>query len=352
MHAIYSAAHLRHDPAIEVDHGVAFAMFELPSRAETILKALQSDARFAISGPSEHGVSAIEAVHDPAMVAFLGVAWQEVSAELAAAGDSITQAIPDVMLHPALRDGMGPVRPPASAQGRLGYWCFETTTPIVEGTYAAARDAVDCALTATDLVLGGEQSAYALCRPPGHHAARTLFGGYCYFNNAAIAAHHAINAGCRRVAVLDVDYHHGNGTQQIFYRRADVLYVSLHGDPDRAYPYFAGHADEEGAGSGSGANLNLPLALGCDDSAYLRELQRACEVIDAFRPELVVVSLGVDTFHNDPLGDLALSQESFGAAGAMVAGLGRPVVVVQEGGYDIPALGANVHAWLLPLVAS
>src|SRR5262245_883908 len=256
------------------------------------------------------------------------------------------QAVPDTILHPALREGMGPVRQPASALGRLGYWCFETMTPLVPGTYAAARAAVDVALTTSDLVLAGEHATYGLCRPPGHHSPRAAFGGYCFFNSAAVATEDLVRRTEEPVAILDVDYHHGNGTQQIFYGRADVLYASLHGDTDRAYPYFAGHADETGVGAGAGANLNIPLPAGCDDALYLAAIDRALERISAFGGSVVVVSLGFDTYGQDPIADLALTTPVYHEIGRRVAALGRKLVIIQEGGYFVPHLGQNVRQWL------
>ncbi len=200
--------------------------------------------------------------------------------------------------------------------------------------------------SATDIVLAGDGVAYALCRPPGHHAPRAAFGGYCFLNNAAIAAHHAIARGARRVAVLDVDYHHGNGTQQIFYDRADVLYVSLHADPERAYPYFAGFTDERGTGSGTGATVNLALAPGCDDTGYLATVAQALDAVHRFDPEVVVVSLGVDTYGDDPLSDLAVTAAAYHPAGLAVAALDRPLVVVQEGGYNVNVMGELVRSFL------
>jgi acetoin utilization deacetylase AcuC-like enzyme len=201
------------------------------------------------------------------------------------------------------------------------------------------------------LVTGGERFAYGLCRPPGHHAARAAYGGYCFFNNAAIAAHHVASTTGSKVTVLDVDYHHGNGTQQIFYRRDDVQYVSLHGDPARAYPYLSGFADETGAGRGAGSNLNVPLAAGLDDTGYLASLARAGDAIAAFGASVLIVSLGVDTFHNDPISDLAVTTEGFRAQGELVAQLALPTVVVQEGGYDVDAIGDNVRAFLLGITS-
>jgi acetoin utilization deacetylase AcuC-like enzyme len=192
-------------------------------------------------------------------------------------------------------------------------------------------------------------AAYGLCRPPGHHAPRAAFGGYCFFNNAAVAAQAALDAGAARACVLDVDYHHGNGTQQVFYDRGDVLFVSLHADPDRAYPYFTGWPDETGTGRGSGCTRNHLLLAGCDDDTYLAVLERALGDVAEFDPELLVVSLGVDTVGTDPIGDLAVTPAAFEPAGALVAGLGRPTVVLQEGGYDLSVLGACVAGFLAGL---
>ena len=210
----------------------------------------------------------------------------------------------------------------------------------------AARGSVDTALSATESVLDGETIAYGLCRPPGHHATSGLYGGYCFFNNAAIAAHHISSTTGSKATVLDVDYHHGNGTQEIFYARDDVQYVSLHGDPTRAYPYWTGFADETGTGRGSGTNLNVPLGTGTDDDGYLTALAPALDAIARFGPSLVVVSLGFDTFVDDPMGDLRLTIDGFGRCGAAVAELGLPVVALQEGGYDTGSLGVCAASWL------
>ena len=202
------------------------------------------------------------------------------------------------------------------------------------------------ALTTVDLVLAGETAAYGLCRPPGHHAARSMYGGYCFFNNAAIAAEAITRTTGERVAILDVDYHHGNGTQQIFWRRGDVRYVSIHADPDRQYPYFLGRADETGEGEGAGENHNLPLPAGATDAAYLAATDRALEVIADAPGSVIVVSLGFDTYGLDPIGDFALTTAVYHEIGRRVAGLGRRLVILQEGGYHRPSLGENARAWL------
>lgn len=341
MRCIHTPRHRLHDPPDEVRHGVPVPPVERPGRVEAVIDALGADERFELEEPGEHGLEPILAVHDEGLVRFLETAWP-----LWAAERPEEAAVADTFPNPAMRDGMGPGHEPASASGLLGWWSFDTATPLVEGTYAAARAAVDAAVAATDAVLGGEGVAYALCRPPGHHAARAMFGGYCFFNNAAIGAERIAGETGERVAVLDLDYHHGNGTQQIFYERPDVLYVSLHGDPARAFPHYTGYPDERGAGPGFGSNLNLPLPEGCDDERYLRVLDRALEEIGGASGSILVVSLGMDAHRDDPLGDAAVTTECYGEIGRRVAGLGRRLVVVQEGGYDLASLGESVVRFL------
>jgi acetoin utilization deacetylase AcuC-like enzyme len=338
-----SDRHRSHDPHQEIESSGLQTPFEHPGRADAIRAVLTGDERFAISEPAPRGTAPIEAVHDAGLVRFLASAWEEYQRDVGPTHD----VVPDVFAMAGLRAGMGPPAEPDRVSARLGWWCFETTTPLTAGTFDAARSAVDVALAATDAVLDGSPLAYGLCRPPGHHATTSLYGGYCFFNNAAIAAVHAVAASHGRVAVLDVDYHHGNGTQQIFYERDDVAFVSLHGDPARAYPYLTGHADETGTGRGSGSTTNIPLPADTDDDAYLAALERALAVVDAVDPGVIVVSLGLDTYAGDPMCDLALTTGGFGRMGAAVAALGRPLVVLQEGGYADDALGANVRAWLL-----
>ena len=345
MRVVSSDAHRMHAPVHEVNLGLPIPTFERPDRAERIRAVLEADDRFSIVAPSVHGRSPIEAVHADGLIGFLERAWPELHERHGR--DEFTA---EVMFHPGLRRGMPDGHAPTEIEAAFGWWCFETATPLVEGTYAAARASVDIALTAADHVLAGDTAAYGLCRPPGHHAARDVYGGFCFFNNAAVVAEHLARSTGERVTVLDVDYHHGNGTQQIFYDRADVQFVSLHGDPERAYPWFLGFADETGSGAGRGTTLNVPLAAGTDDDTYLARLADAAEAIVAFAPSVLVVSLGTDTYWNDPISDLALTADGYSRCGALVASLGLPTVVLQEGGYDIDAIGANVHSWLTPLL--
>lgn len=345
MRVVYSAEHLRHEPRHEMTDGGAIGIYESPDRVETIRAALEADGGFELVAPTDHGTAPITAVHDAAMLEYLQDAWRD----WRASGQEADEIFPDTFPLPAYREGMGPGRETRSPRGRIGRWCFDTATPMVEGTYPAARAAVDVALTAADLVLEGETAAYGLCRPPGHHAARAMFGGYCFFNNAAIVAEQVAKRTGEPVAVLDVDYHHGNGTQQLFYERGDILYSSLHGDPDRAYPYFSGFAEETGAGAGLGATLNLPLPERCGNEDYLDALDRALEAIGAFGGSVVVVSLGIDTYERDPICDLALTTEAYLEVGRRVAALGQRTIVLQEGGYFMPDLGENVRRWLVGL---
>jgi len=342
MRVVHSSEHLRHAPRRELAEGRDIGTYEIPERVETIRAALEGDGGFELVAPAEHGADPITRVHDPAMLDVLEHLWKE----WRAAGETAQEIFPDTFPLPAYHQGMAAGREPRTPRARVGRWCFDTATPVVEGTYPAARAAVDVALTAADLVLGGEPSAYGLCRPPGHHAARSMFGGYCFFNNAAIVAEEVARRTNEPVAILDVDYHHGNGTQQLFYERGDVLYVSLHGDPDRAYPYFSGFAEETGAGHGAGANLNLPLPKGCPNEEYLANLDRGLEAIAGFGGSVVVVSLGIDTYGRDPICDLALTTDAYEECGRRIAALGRRVVVLQEGGYFVPDLGENVRRWL------
>ncbi|HYM84269.1 MAG TPA: histone deacetylase family protein, partial [Candidatus Dormibacteraeota bacterium] len=276
------------------------------------------------------------------LVRYLEDAWRE----WRIGGTGAGAIMPDAFLHPGVREGMGAAAAPGSPCGQAGFYCFDTATPLVPGTYEATRSACDVALTAAEDVLAGERVVYALTRPPGHHSARSVFGGYCYFNQAAVAVEWLVSRSSARVAVLDVDYHHGNGTQQIFYRRGDVLYTSIHADPARMFPYFAGFAEETGAGEGAGTTYNQPMPAGTTDAEYLDAVDRALERIGAFDPVAIVVSLGFDTYGQDPIGDFALTTPVYHDVGARSAALGKPLVVIQEGGYDVANLGRNAREWL------
>jgi acetoin utilization deacetylase AcuC-like enzyme len=341
---VTSDAHLAHAGLVEVMGGRPVACYEKPERITAIQAALSAAGVGRFVAPTEHGAAPITALHDPDLLDLLEHAWADALAS--GATDGTRPLIPDTFLVGPYAaggyTGAGTARP-----ARLGAHCLDTATPIVAGTYGAARAAVDVALTAADEVVAGAPTAYALCRPPGHHASRDMYGGYCFFNNAAIVADRLVREGASRVAVLDLDYHHGNGTQQLFWDRGEILYVSLHADPVRAFPYFSGHADERGAGAGRGATRNFPLPARTRGAAYLRTLDDACSVVAAYAPDApLVISLGFDAFDGDPICDLALATADFAAIGGRVRGLGLPAIVVQEGGYAIDAIGANAVAFL------
>ncbi len=339
-----SDAHLAHAGLIELVGGREVPCHESPERAIRIRAALEQSGGYAIRPPREHGRDPILAVHDHGLVDLLEHAW----ADALTGGHSPTRAlIPDTFLTRAYDGGMELAALPDSRYLALGAFCFDTATPLVAGSFDAARDAVDVALTAMQAVLDGAALAYGLCRPPGHHASRRMFGGYCLFNNAAIVAERLVSLGASRVAILDVDYHHGNGTQSIFWDRPEVLYVSLHADPRDAYPFFSGLVQETGAGRGAGFTRNLPLPRGTDGAAYATALADGLAMIEDFDPDApVVLSLGFDTFVEDPIGGFTLQTDDYAHLGSLVRGLGRGVVALQEGGYAVEAIGANAVAFL------
>jgi acetoin utilization deacetylase AcuC-like enzyme len=302
---------------------------EAPVRVRSILHQIEGSGLMQRIEPRAHPESCIRAVHDPGLVDYLYRACAAVPE-----GKSV---------YPYIFPIRNPARPPRDLSVQAGYWCIDTFTPIHRDAYAAARRGVDCALTAADEILGGQRFAYALVRPPGHHAERRVFGGFCYFNNAAVAAHYLSAHG--RVAILDVDYHHGNGQQDIFWDRDDVLTMSIHGDPSFAYPYFSGFEEERGGGAGEGFNLNLPLPEVVGGVAYRRALEQALDRIVDFVPLVLVVALGFDPAKGDPTGTWSLTARDFAANGRMIGQLGLPTLVVQEGGYRTRTLGLNARSF-------
>jgi acetoin utilization deacetylase AcuC-like enzyme len=345
--AVHTARHRGHAPTVETYLGLPEPANEVPERAEVIVAALVADGGFEIVEPTEHGDGPILAVHDPGLLRFVAEAWPAAAAEQIDRDFLVADTYPVRAMFEGMSGALAAARPePIAAGGRAGWWGLDSGNPMTAGTYDAARGAVDVALTATDLVLGGETVAYGLCRPPGHHAARAMAGGYCFFNNAAIAAQAIVDATAEPVAILDLDVHHGNGTQQIFWLRGDVLYASLHVDPRMRYPFFLGHADEVGEGPGRGANVNFPLPEGTSDAGYLEALDRALEAIAERPGSVVIVSLGFDTYEHDPIGGLAVTTPAYHEMGRRVTALGRRRVILQEGGYHRPSLGENARAWL------
>ncbi len=339
---VIAPQHAQHDPGVEVQCGRQIPAFDRTERMTSILKRIEGDPGLEMVDPRQHGTAPILRVHDPELVAFLAAAWA--SADHAADGPQIIFA--DTFLHHALGVPGQTLHMAPGAPGALGRFCFDTITGIGPGTWAAAVGSVDTALTAAERVRSGARVAVGLCRPPGHHVASDLFGGGCYLNNAAVATQWLRDSGAKTVAVLDLDFHHGNGTQAIFYSRADVLYASLHGDPDRCYPYFTGRAGETGTADGRGFTLNVPLPPHIEGAAYRTLLERALDAVSSYGPDFLVVSLGFDTYQGDPAGDAALTTADYRAIGADVAGLGIPMVALLEGGYSVDALGANLAAWI------
>jgi acetoin utilization deacetylase AcuC-like enzyme len=340
---IRSDAHQAHDGLVEVDFGRPIPGWEIPSRTIEIEKALAEAGGYRFEEPTQHGEAPILAVHDHALLEVLATAWEDAIA--AGVTDGTQPLLPGTLLTTQYAAGHETGLPVPGY--RLFAYAFDTATPIVAGTYRAARASVDVALTALDRSSGGAHLAYGLCRPPGHHAGKALYGGYCFFNNAAIVAQALSLGGASRVAILDIDYHHGNGTQQLFWERHDVLYVSLHGDPARAYPYYSGYASEVGFGAGEGMNINLPLPARTDGDAYLTALDIGLQAIREHDPDApLILSLGFDTFERDPIADFAITTDDYRRIGAAIGALDRPVIALQEGGYAIDAIGANAVSFL------
>jgi acetoin utilization deacetylase AcuC-like enzyme len=338
MPVVWSERHRGHATDGGYWLGVRLAGDEEPERGDLLRDALAA-AGATIHPPTAHGDPPVLAVHARDFVDFLARVHDEWVAGKYEHDPGQALVVPYVFPLAKLTPGRAP-RAAAAIHAEVGRYAVDTMTLIGPGTYDAARAAMDCALTAADLVLDGTPAAYAAVRPPGHHAGRDFYGGSCYLNNAAAAAQHLRDRGVGRVAVVDVDAHHGNGTQEIFYDRDDVLYTSLHVDPGAGwFPHFAGFADERGRGRGQGANLNVPLPPGAGDGEWLAALDRLLDAVAAHRTGALVVSLGVDAAEDDPESPLRVSPDGFSAAGRALAAAGVPTVLVQEGGYDLGTLG-------------
>lgn len=333
MRTIYSPLHEGHSPSHEFAMGVMLPVWEKPARAQMILDRVREVALGPVDAPSAWDRRHLLAVHDPAFVDFL----EGIHDEWVAAGRLPAAAIPFTWAGRQMHQD----RVPEHMDGRMSYYSFDTATPIVEGTWKAAVASAETALTATQGVVDGASVAFALCRPPGHHAGKDQYGGFCLLNNAAIAAQLLREKGCARVAIIDVDYHHGNGTQTIFYDRPDVLFTSIHADPRTDYPFHLGYADETGAGAGEGFNLNLPLGAGSAFDVWGDALETACRRVEAFGADAIVVSLGVDTYENDPISLFKLKSADYLRVGERLKRLGKPTVFIMEGGYAIEAIGIN-----------
>ncbi|MCR4268721.1 histone deacetylase family protein [Nitratireductor sp. ZSWI3] len=340
MKAFYADEQKLHDPKAFLSSGAPKPNPEQPERVERLLAGARA-AGCAVERPRSFGLGPIAAVHTPEYLAFLEhiyVRWQRIP-------EASQEVIPNI--HPLARHGSYP----ASAVGQAGYHMADTACPISAETFESACWSAWSAVEATENVLSGAPAAYALCRPPGHHAFADVAGGFCFINNSAVAAQR-LRADAKRVAILDVDLHHGNGTQGIFYARPDVLTVSIHADPVRFYPFFWGHADERGEGAGLGCNLNLPLPRKSGDEAFMEALEAAFRRIRAYAPDALVVALGLDAFEGDPFGGLSVSTPGFARMAEAIAGLGLPSVIVQEGGYLCDALSDNLTSFLSGFAAA
>jgi acetoin utilization deacetylase AcuC-like enzyme len=337
-----------HEPKGEVWVGVPTPGTEVAERVDRILASL-SELGLPQVPASAHDDDVLSRVHDPAFVRHLRTVHDEWMASGIPELVGQDRVVPYMFATDAMLDGL-PGRLPPAVHARAGRYCFDTMTLVGPGTWRAARAAVDCALTAVDLVSAGESAVYALCRPPGHHVTTAAYGGSCYLNNAAIAAQALRDAGHERVAVIDVDAHHGNGTASIFYDRADVFYGSVHIDPGAGwFPHVVGYADEIGIGAGEGATLNLPLAPETADETWLRAVGSLAAAVSQHRSTALVVSLGVDAAADDPESPLRVTEAGYQGAGERLAELGLPMVAVQEGGYHLESLGGLVAAFLTPL---
>jgi len=335
MKTFYNHLHTQHHGKVEMFRGELVPCFEVPARVDHVLAELQSRKLGGVLQPHRFDDAALTGIHSPRYLNFLATAWDQwVALDAANASKDI---LPSVWPTRTFRTDIEP----DNFAARLGLYSFDAGSPLTCGTWLAARAGADCALSAAQAVLSGDSAAFALSRPPGHHAGADFFGGYCFLNNAALAAQHLRNGGLNKVAVLDVDYHHGNGTQAIFYDWPDVFFASIHGDPRTEYPFFLGHADETGAGAGAGYNLNLPLARGIDFAAWSAALELALKAIQAYGAQALVVSLGMDTFEGDPISGFTIKSDDYLRMGERLKAAGLPTVLVFEGGYAVDEVGTN-----------
>jgi acetoin utilization deacetylase AcuC-like enzyme len=331
MLTVFSEKHKLRDAKTELYGGQLVPPFECPARVEYILERLTSVKLGDVIAPDEFGLEPITRIHDREFLIFLEQCW-----DLWVAKGFSGEAIPTIWPARGMQQ-----RIPDHIEGKMGYYALAGETAFSNGTWEAARASVDVALTAQAAIHNGANEAFALCRPPGHHAATDMYGGYCFINNAAVAAQAFIDQGASRVAILDVDFHHGNGTQSIFYDRSDVLFLSLHGDPMDAFPHFLGYADETGAGDGDGFNHNYPLRPGTSFKTWGGALNDACRKIKNYGPDALIISLGVDTFEHDPISFFKLASDDFQRYGATIGQMKLPTLFIMEGGYAVDEIGIN-----------
>lgn len=334
MITFHNPLHHLHAPVHEFFRGERVPCFEKPARADYVESRL-TERGHALLAPDQDSSAVLARIHAPRYLQFLQTAWAQWLALDPA--NAQVQPFPSVWPVRTLRSDIEP----DNFVARLGLYSMDNGTPLAAGSWQAAKAGADAAASAAARVAAGARAAFCCTRPPGHHAGPDFMGGYCLLNNAAVAAQWLRDQGAARVAVLDVDYHHGNGTQSIFYNRADVLFVSIHGDPRTEYPFYLGHADETGEGAGAGCNLNLPLAAGSSVQAWFAALEQACMRIAGYGSAALVVSLGLDTFEGDPISRFALASSDFLRLGERLKRLGLPVVFVLEGGYAAAELGTN-----------
>jgi acetoin utilization deacetylase AcuC-like enzyme len=332
---VFTNDHIAHDPDRLAPSPDGRRYWEQPARIDALLDVLRRGGH-TVTQARDHGLEPIARVHDQGYLRFLADGFGQYQ-DLPGAGPA---------LRPAALAVRYPARVPQGILGQAGYYIASLSAPVLQGTWRAALGSAHAAIDAADRILAGDQLVYALCRPPGHHAAPDLAGGFCYLNNAAIAAQRLLDGGAGPVAILDFDVHHGNGTQYIFYARDDVHYVSVHGDPANLYPYFSGYADETGTGAGLGRNLNLPLPPGSGDDVFVPAVFSGLAAIARRPPAVLVVSLGFDAHAGDPTANLAATTDAFAHIGAAIRQTGYPILLVQEGGYIIERLGINLAAFL------
>lgn len=324
----------QHAPRFEFFRGERVPCFEGPARAEFVEQALRARGH-TLRTPAVDSTPQLARIHTPRYLDFLRTAWDQwLALDAANAG---VQPFPSVWPVRTLRSDIEPL----NFTARLGLYSMDNGSPISAGTWVAAKAGADAAASAAQALLAGERAVFCATRPPGHHAGPDFMGGYCFLNNAAVAAQALRDGGAARVALLDVDYHHGNGTQACFYARADVLFISVHGDPRTEYPFYLGHADETGADEGAGFNLNLPLPAGSSAAAWFDALEVACERVARHGADALVVSLGLDTFAGDPISQFQLQRDDFTRLGARLRCLGLPTAFILEGGYAAAELGEN-----------
>jgi acetoin utilization deacetylase AcuC-like enzyme len=335
MITFFNDRHAQHHGKREMFRGEMVPCFEIPARVDHVLRELRSRELGPIESPDADPSQAILRIHSQRYVDFLRGAWDEWVA--LDPENAQRDAIPSYWPIRTFRSDVLP----ASFPARMGLFSFDAGSPLTSGTWSAARAGAACATAAAAHLLAGQRSAFVLTRPPGHHAGTDFYGGYCFLNNAAIGAQALRDGGLERVAILDIDYHHGNGTQAIFYERADVFFASVHGDPHTEYPYYLGYADERGSGAGECCNLNVPLARGTGFPAWRGAMSHALREIAGFGAQALVVSLGVDTFAGDPISGFGLRSDDFLRIGEDLAGAGLPTAFVFEGGYAVAEVGVN-----------